>query len=123
MQRPTSAEIVLALGGLLLGTASAGCASSTANLTLASTRPIEEAPAHVQLSQRRAVSGSDCAFWPLGIPLSFPSLERAIEAALDESRADLLVDITAKQVSYDVLVAASMCLEIEAAAVDLEAGP
>ena len=72
---------------------SVGCTTRLGDLTVVSTRNVTMGKAELSsLPQVRDVTGKSTRYVLLCIPLGFPHLEDAIDAALDKGNGDLMVD-------------------------------
>ncbi len=91
-----------------------GCSTRVADLTLVSTKNIDLSNAQLDVRQGKRVKGEDCAIILLGIlPLGTPSLETAIDRALEKGNGNVMVDqVTYFKWAYFILATQS-CIEVE----------
>ncbi len=88
-----------------------GCSNRIADLTLVSTKNIDLSNASLDLKHGKRTKGEDCKFVFI-VPFGMPSLEEAIDDALEKGRGNIMVD----QVSYAVnksFIVGQMCIEVE----------
>ena len=82
-----------------------GCTGHVANLSLVSTRNVDIETTALDLRKGARVTGEDCVYALLGvIPLEVPSLEDAVDDALEKSKGNIMVHAgTTASVFYAIL--------------------
>jgi hypothetical protein len=110
---PSSRTLLRALlAGTVLLT-NAACTTRVADLTVVSTKNIDLSNVSIDTRQGRRMEGSDCAFWPLGIPFKIPTIETAVDRALEAGGGNLMIDQVTYARQYTFIIASYVCLETE----------
>ena len=109
------AAAVLALG------ASAGCTNRIGDLTLVSTKNIDLSNVSIDVRAGKRVTGEDCAWWPLGIPIRIPTLEGAVDDALEKGGGNVMIDQVTWQSGYTFILVAYSCVRSEGTVLDTRA--
>lgn len=74
----------------------AGCTTRVGDFTLASTKNVDLGNAQLDVKKGKRVSGEDCKFMFLFIPIGIPSVREAVDDALTKGGGNVMVD----QVTY-----------------------
>ena len=101
--------------------ASAGCTTRIGDLTLISTKNIDLSNVSIDVRAGKRVTGEDCAWWPLGIPIRIPTLEGAVDDALEKGGGNLMIDQVTWQTGYTFIVVAYSCVRSEGTVLDTRA--
>jgi len=91
-----------------------GCTHRFSDLTLVSTKNIDLNASKLDVRQGKRYKGSDCAFFFLGfIPFGIPSLQDAIDDALQKGGGNIMVDeVTWNRFAYFV-IGSLACFDVE----------
>jgi hypothetical protein len=96
-----------------------GCATRVGDLTLASTKNIDLTNTHLNAKQGIRVSGHDCKWQFLGIPMGEPNLKDAIDNALTNGNSNLLVDEVTRLKAVNFIVVGKTCYVVEGTALNV----
>jgi hypothetical protein len=106
----------LILSALLLGTSLVvtGCTQRIGDLTFVSTRNIDLSNADIDIRKGRRVKGKDCKYALLGlIPLGLPTLQGAVDDALDKGDGNVMVDQVTSSSNFWFILVSQFCIEAE----------
>lgn len=91
-----------------------GCSQRIGDLTFVSTRNIDLSNAQLDVREGQRVTGKDCKMWPLGlIPLGYPTLEGAIDDALQKGNGNVMIDQVTTATGFYFILASQHCIEAE----------
>lgn len=101
--------------GLLLcaGVVGLGCTTRIADLTLVSTKNIDLSNATFDIRSGTRVTGSDCRIAPLGLQFSIPTLEGAVDDALEKGNGNVMVDQVTYLSNYFYFIVTQSCIRAE----------
>jgi len=113
--------------GMLLAAAvacatSSGCTNRIGDLTLISTKNIDLSNVSLDVKSGKRVTGEDCAVWPLFIPIRIPTLEAAVDDALQKGGGNIMIDQVTYQSAYTWIIAIYTCIRTEGTVLDSTAG-
>jgi hypothetical protein len=92
---------------------SVACTGHVANLSLVSTRTIDLETTALDLRKGARVTGEDCGYALLGVlPLEVPSLEDAVNDALDKAKGNIMVDAGASASVFHAILFSQTCIKI-----------
>jgi hypothetical protein len=95
-----------------------GCTQRLGDFTLISTKNVDLSDASIDVKKGRRVTGEDCRFIALFIPLGEPSIKEAVDDALEKGNGNLLVDqVTFVRSWYVPLIVGESCYVAEGTAV------
>jgi hypothetical protein len=120
MTRFSSRKRLLSLA-LLAGLLGSACTTRVADLTLISTKNIDLGDVSIDVKKGQRFVGSDCAVWPLGIPFKIPTIETAVDRALEAGDGNLMVDQVTYQSQYTWIIASYVCIRAEGTVLDTAA--
>ncbi len=118
---PSSSRVIRIALIAALAAASAACTTRVADLTLISTKNIDLSNVSIDVKKGRRIEGSDCAIWPLGIPIRIPTIEGAVDLALEQGNGNLMVDQVTYQSSYAFIIVSYVCIRAEGTVLDTTA--
>jgi hypothetical protein len=93
-----------------------------ADLTLISTKNIDLSNVSIDVRAGKRVTGDDCAVWPLGIPIRIPTIETAVDRALEQGGGNIMIDQVTYQSAYTAILVAWTCMRVEGTVLDTTAG-
>lgn len=97
-----------------------GCTGRLGDFTLISTKNVDLSDASIDVKAGRRVTGEDCRYIALFIPLGAPSIKEAVDDALENGNGNLLVDeVTFVRSWYLPLVVGENCYIAEGTAVEV----
>ena len=113
--QPTGVAVLLAIVMLLC---TPGCCIRTADLTLMATGNVNVDHVDLDGLPRQPAKGSDSTYVILGlIPLGSPSLEEAVDRALQDAGGDLLTDVVVHVCQYSFILFNVIKVEVAGQAV------
>ena len=77
----------------------------------------------IDVKAGKRVTGDDCAVWPLGLPFRIPTLEGAVDDALQRGGGNIMIDQVTYQSSYTWIIATYFCIRTEGTVLDKTAKP
>lgn len=96
-----------------------GCTQRLGDFTLISTKNVDLSDASIDVKTGRRVTGEDCRYIALFIPLGAPSIKEAVDDALEKGNGNLLVDqVTFVRSWYVPLIVGESCYVAEGTAVE-----
>ncbi len=96
-----------------------GCTQRLGDFTLISTKNVDLSDASIDVKTGRRVTGEDCRYIALFIPLGVPSVKEAVDDALEKGNGNLLVDqVTSVRSWYVPLIVGESCYVAEGTAVE-----
>jgi hypothetical protein len=98
------------------------CTTRVADLTLISTKNIDLSNVSLDLKKGKRVVGEDCVVWPLGIPIRIPTLETAVDHALEQGGGNIMIDQVTYQSAYTWIIASYTCIRTEGTVLDSRGG-
>jgi hypothetical protein len=100
-----------------------GCTTRIGDLTFVSTRNIDLSHVTLDVRQGKRVKGNDCKFALLGlIPLGFPTLQSAVDDALDKGQGNVMIDEVTYISNYWFVLVSQQCIRVEGTVLDTQAG-
>ncbi len=90
-----------------------GCTTRVADLTVISTKNIDLSNVSIDVRQGKRAVGSDCAVWPLGIPIRIPTIETAVDRALEQGGGNIMIDQVTYVSAYTWIIASYNCIRAE----------
>ncbi len=75
----------------------------------------------IDIRAGKRVTGEDCAWWPLSIPIRVPTLEDAVDDALEKGGGNLMIDQVTWQSVYTIVVIVYTCVRVEGTVLDTTA--
>jgi hypothetical protein len=100
---------VLAIGALALG-----CTNRIGDLTFVSTRNIDLSHVSLDVRSGKRVEGADCKYALLGIiPFGTPTLEGAVDDALQKGGGNVMIDQVTYQSLYYFILVSQSCIKAE----------
>lgn len=100
---------------------STACTTRVADLTLVSTKNIDLSNVTVDVRKGQRHTGEDCKVWPLGIPIAVPTIEAAIDQALEKGGGNLMIDQVTYLSQYTWIIASQICMRVEGTVVNTTA--
>jgi hypothetical protein len=110
------------LAAALAAVVGSGCTNRIGDLTLISTRNIDLSNVALDVKSGKRVRGEDCAVWPLLIPIRIPTLEGAVDDALEKGGGNIMIDQVTYQSNYTWIIAMYTCIRTEGTVLDSTAG-
>ena len=120
----SSRRAVLYLAGLgfvcMLGL---GCTTRIGDLTFVSTRNIDLSHVSLDVREGKRVEGKECKFALLGlIPLGLPTLQGAVDDALDKGNGNVMIDEVTYRSDYWFVLLSQSCIRAEGTVLDTRSG-
>ena len=98
---------------LLMLFTSVSCTGHLANLSLVSTKSVDLETGPLDLRNGVRVTGEDCGYALLGlIPLAVPSLEDAVDNALEKANGNIMVDTGTSATGFYAILFSQWCIEV-----------
>ena len=89
------------------------CTGHVADLSLVANRSVDLGTTALDLQKGTRVTGEDCEYALLGvIPLGVPSLEDAVNDALEKANGNIMVDARTTASVFYTIVFAQTCIKI-----------
>ena len=99
---------------------SGACTGHVAHLTLVSTRNVNIEGRALNLRDGVRITGEDCGYALLGlIPLEVPSLEDAVDDALENANGNILTDTQVSASVFHAILFSQTCMKVVGAAVKI----
>lgn len=112
--------LVLSLWILTISVALNGCTGHVANLSLVSTRTIDLERVSLDPRKGQRVTGDDCGYALLGIiPFTVPSLEDAVDDALEQAQGNVLVEAGSTASFFHAILFSQSCIEVSGTALKI----
>ena len=104
---------ILSLILMLILFTSVACTGHVANLSLVSTRNVDLETTALDLRKGTRVTGEDCGYALLGvIPLEVPSLEDAVDDALEKGKGNIMVDAGTSAFVFHAILFSQTCIKV-----------
>lgn len=104
---------ILSLILLFIFITTVGCTGHVANLSLVSTNPVDLETTALDLRKGVRVTGEDCGYALLGVlPLEVPSLEDAVNDALEKAKGNIMVDAATSASVFHAILFSQTCIKI-----------
>ena len=99
---------------------SGACTGHVANLSLVSTRNVNIEGRAQNLQEGMRVTGEDCGYALFGVvPLGVPSLEDAVDEALEKAKGNILVETQVTASVFHAILFSQTCMKVVGAAVKI----
>lgn len=109
----------LACCALLLGGLTGCVDMRVGDLTMVSTKNVDLSDTQLDAKQGKRVTGENCKWSVLGIPLGQPDLKDAVDNALENGQSNMLVDEVTRVKASSFIVAGKACYVVEGTAVNI----
>ena len=94
------------------------CTSRVADLTLVSTKNLGSSSLNLSSKSGKRERAEDCKFSLLGIPFGIPSLETAVDKALEAGNGTIMVDEVTEEKTTWVILGNINCIVVEGTVVN-----
>lgn len=96
-----------------------GCTARFADLTLVSTKNIDLSNTKFNIKDGRRVTGEDCKMIFLGIPLGYPTLQEAVDDALEKGGGNLMIDQVSYVKGFSLIIVGQTCILAEGTVINV----
>jgi hypothetical protein len=96
-----------------------GCSSRMADLTLVSTKNLGSTNLSLSSKSGKRERAEDCKFSLLGIPFGIPSLETAVDKALQAGNGTVMIDEVTEEKTTWVVLGNINCIVVEGTVVNV----
>ena len=123
MTRSSRSAVHVVVGLGLVSALSFGCTTRIGDLTFVSTRNIDLSHVSLDVRKGKRVRGEDCKYALLGlIPLGLPTLQGAVDDALDKGNGNVMIDEVTYISNYWFVLVSQSCIRAEGTVLDTREG-